>query len=313
MSKKILGIRECARCGNKIEIYHKNRLEYKNVFCSKECEKEFKKSKDLNATCMNCGKKFHLKPYHLNKYKTHCCSKECFREYKKVYMKGEGNHQFGLKGSLNSSWRSDERISHYGYKQIRVLNHPFRDSGDFVFEHRLVAEKYLLTEENSVEIDGVRYLKEEYHVHHKDKNRLNNNVDNLEVLLITEHMKLHSKEKENKSELICLNCGDTYKVIKSRELTSKFCCNECRYEFQSKNKKGNNKKCPICKTIFYTTDKNRICCSVACSNEYNSRGTSVVKCSNCEADFKIKNSRLNKSENVFCSRKCYSEYKSSGK
>ena len=59
-------------------------------------------------------------------------------------MLGEGNHQFGLKGELNSSWKSNERISHYGYMLVRCLNHPFKNCDDFVFEHRLIAEKYLL-------------------------------------------------------------------------------------------------------------------------------------------------------------------------
>jgi hypothetical protein len=116
----------------------------------------------------------------------------CYRTSKKVY-EIEGNHQYGLKGSLNNSWKSDEKISHYGYKQIRSLNHPFKDGDDFVFEHRLVAEKYLLNEENSVMIDGQRYLKKEYHVHHIDFNRLNNDVSNLKVMLAGEHISLHNK------------------------------------------------------------------------------------------------------------------------
>ena len=43
-------------------------------------------------------------------------------------MQGENNHQFGLKGAKNSSWISDERISYYGYKLIRKLDHPFKNS-----------------------------------------------------------------------------------------------------------------------------------------------------------------------------------------
>jgi hypothetical protein len=110
-------------------------------------------------------------------------------------MKGEGNHQYGLKGELNASWKSDERISHYGYRLIRVLDHPFRNEGDFVFEHRLVAERYLLNDENSIEVNNKLYLKGDYVVHHKDFNKLNNDVTNLEVMTRANHTALHAKLK----------------------------------------------------------------------------------------------------------------------
>jgi len=113
-------------------------------------------------------------------------------EHKKILFSGNGNHQYGLKGSKNSSWKSDERISSYGYKLIRVLNHPFRNSDDMVFEHRLLAEKYLLTEENSVFVNGIAYLSKEYDVHHKDFNRANNSLDNLVVMKKSAHKRLHN-------------------------------------------------------------------------------------------------------------------------
>ena len=42
-----------------------------------------------------------------------------------------------------------------------------------------------------------KYLKKEYIVHHKDKNRLNNNIENLEVMKKSEHSSRHSAEKLN--------------------------------------------------------------------------------------------------------------------
>lgn len=115
-------------------------------------------------------------------------------------MKGTGNHQYGLKGKANASWKTDEKITNYGYRKIRVLDHPFRDCDDFVFEHRLVAEKYLLTEENSIEIDGKKYLKKEYDVHHIDENRLNNDPSNLLVLIKGDHKRLHNAKTPNKRD-----------------------------------------------------------------------------------------------------------------
>ena len=118
---------------------------------------------------------------------------ECNKELRRRRMIGEHNHQYGLKGEKNSSWKSNEKINYYGYRLIRVLDHPFANCNGFVFEHRLVAEKYLLNEENSIEINGKKYLKKEYSVHHKDFNRLNNDVSNLVVLLKSEHSALHNK------------------------------------------------------------------------------------------------------------------------
>lgn len=65
----------------------------------------------------------------------------------------------------------------------------------YIREHRLIAEQYLLTEENSIEINGEYYLSPNYDVHHKDRNKLNNSSKNLEILTRSEHAVLHNKEK----------------------------------------------------------------------------------------------------------------------
>ena len=159
-----------------------------------EANKEIKESDPeyLNCECIICGKRFHLKEYHKNKYKTHCCSDQCNKEKRRRDMSGANNHQYGLKGESNSSWKSNERISAYGYRLIRQLEHPFANSDGFVFEHRLVAEKYLLTNENSIVVNGKKYLHPDFAVHHKDENRLNNDVSNLEVMRKGKHVSLHN-------------------------------------------------------------------------------------------------------------------------
>lgn len=198
---KLICIKKCSYCGKDVEIRHKERLNRKNIFCSKECESKFKKNNAehkegyFNCECPICKKKFHLKPYQLKKYSIHYCSKECHRLAKMEYMKGEKNHQYGLKGNKNSSWKSDRKITNYGYIKIRCLNHPFRDTDDMVFEHRLIAEKYLLNDENSIEINGKKYLKPEFIVHHKDMNKINNEVSNLQIMTLKEHTSLHLKLK----------------------------------------------------------------------------------------------------------------------
>lgn len=193
----------CECCGKDFLCERQRINEHKHLFCSVECFSKFRKSlTEPNCICPVCGSPFHVKPYHLKKYKNHYCSKECHRIAKQEYMKGDKNHQYGLKGSLNDSWKSDERISYYGYRLIRNLEHPFKNCDGFVFEHRLIAERYLLNDYNSVEIEGKKYLKPEYDVHHIDFNKLNNSPDNLVVLTRSEHQKLHQmlKKKKRKEE-----------------------------------------------------------------------------------------------------------------
>lgn len=109
-------------------------------------------------------------------------------------MLGEGNHQYGLRGSKNSSWKGGKRITTCGYYKMYSPDHPFQDCDHYVFEHRLVAEKFLLTEENTVIVDEKKYLSPDYIVHHKDGNKLNNNPNNLEIMKKSNHTTLHNLE-----------------------------------------------------------------------------------------------------------------------
>lgn len=145
-----------------------------------------------NCKCSNCGKMFHLKPSAIKRFKTHCCSQECNKEFRRKRMSGAGNHQYGLKGNKNASWKNqDRKMNKRGYVLKRETDHPLSDKYGYILEHRLVAEKYLLTESNSIEINGKRYLSKEYVVHHKNFDRCDNRVQNLEVMTKKEHIKLH--------------------------------------------------------------------------------------------------------------------------
>ncbi len=159
-----------------------------------------------NCKCDVCGKAFYRKPSHIKKAKNHYCSKLCFWEGKKETMKGENNHQYGKKGKDNASWKADIMETNYGYIMIRDYNHPFCNKHGWVFEHRIIAEQYLLTDENSVEIDGKKYLNPKYQVHHINFDRKDNTPDNLQVLTFKEHRKIHNRlnicERNNKGQFV---------------------------------------------------------------------------------------------------------------
>lgn len=188
----------CEFCHKEFNCSPSRLKKAKHYCCSRECQKKLtalrhETDKDyLNCVCPVCGKRFHLKHYIESKGGIHCCSKDCAIEIKRTQMTGENNHQYGLKGALNSSWKSDSKISVYGYRLIRVLEHPFCNSDGFVFEHRLVVEENWLTPDNSVEIDGKRYLSPELDVHHIDGDRLNNDPDNLFIMTKALHRFIHN-------------------------------------------------------------------------------------------------------------------------
>lgn len=195
-NNKGYAIVKCDNCNKEFPCQTFRIKKHKHLFCCKKCEGEFKKShNELNCKCEYCGKLFHMKPYQKSKIKHLACSKECSIELRRLYSSGENNHQYGLRGELNSSWKSNSRISSHGYRLIRSPDHPFRNIDGFVFEHRLIAEQYLLTDNNSIEINNKKYLSPSNIVHHIDFNRLNNDVPNLCIMNLKEHTKFHSLYK----------------------------------------------------------------------------------------------------------------------
>lgn len=157
-----------------------------------------------NVTCTYCGKEFHMKPYQLRSCKRNCgvfCSWECFSKYKKTWFTGRNNHQYGLRGSLNSSFKGSEiKRNNNGNVDLRVYvpEHPFADQSGRVLKHRLVVEENAdrFDEKYFVVINGKKYLKKGVDVHHKNMNHDDNSIDNLEPVTRGEHTKMHNAYKE---------------------------------------------------------------------------------------------------------------------
>lgn len=144
-----------------------------------------------NVKCPICGLEFRVKPYTIKTTKNICCSRKCSSELRKVTMKGVNNHQFGLFGELNGSYEGGRHINN-GYTLILSHNHPFKNKANLVMEHRLIAEKHLLTDENKIVINGKDYLNPKFVVHHIDGVRDNNEVSNLQIMLKSEHTRYHN-------------------------------------------------------------------------------------------------------------------------
>lgn len=99
-------VKTCHACGKEFFV---PRWRAKAKYCSVSCQHEGRKATP-NAKCPICGASFHAKPFHVKKYKIVCCSMECSKEHRRQLMTGDGNHQHGLKGDLNASFKGKERL-----------------------------------------------------------------------------------------------------------------------------------------------------------------------------------------------------------
>lgn len=133
----------------------------------------------VEIICDNCLKKFLTYNCYLKRERKHrFCCKKCEAEFK--------NYNNTL-----DSWRGGYISKSTGYKYIKF-------NGKQVEEHRLVMMKNL----------GRELLATE-HVHHKNGNKLDNRIENLQLLNNKEHSKLHGNLKNN--ERICTICGQLKK------------------------------------------------------------------------------------------------------
>lgn len=160
-----------------------------------------------NCKCFVCGKGIYVRPGRIikSKEKKFTCSIDCGKKVRSMMMKGEKNHQYGLKGKLNSSFKGTKKYN--TYISFYMPGHPF-NVGGYVLEHRYIVEKnfFLFDKKYFIEINGCYYLLPEIEVHHKDENKYNNSIDNLIPLTKSEHRKIHYKNysiiRDNKGRVV---------------------------------------------------------------------------------------------------------------
>lgn len=109
----------------------------------------------------------------------------CRKCKKRHELSAETRKQLSISrsGSGNSHWKGGKMIVG-GYRYIWYPTHPNRTQDGYVLEHRLVVESKIN-----------RILQHGEVVHHKDGNRLNNDLSNLELLKSTgkHYANKHSK------------------------------------------------------------------------------------------------------------------------
>lgn len=151
---------KCANCFKEIERKPSYIRRYKNSFCSQECKSNFQ-NKKIKIKCKTCGKILLRRPLEIKKTKNgYCfCSRSCTASW---------NNQ--------QEWRVKE-------------NHPNWIDGSS--SGRSIALK---NKEHICEKCNFKEFPEILQVHHKNRNRKDNSIDNLEVLCPNCHHKEHFRK-----------------------------------------------------------------------------------------------------------------------
>ena len=136
--------------------------------------------KGVYDNCIQCGNRFFAllsqqKRRDGGKY----CSNSCSKIGKKLTDLHKEKLSISKRGDRNPFWNGGKMTSH-GYRLLKRPDHPNANGGGYVFEHRLVMSEHI----------GRPLTKEEV-VHHKNRNRSDNRIENLELLSKREHSQHH--------------------------------------------------------------------------------------------------------------------------
>jgi len=135
--------------------------------------------------CKNCGIEFYEFPYLKGKKKF--CSTNCANKYNAEKLskdrKGKGNPMYGKRAWNYKGFTITTDKRKQRYKLIYVNRKQIK-------EHRYIMEQYL-----------GRKLKKEEVVHHINGDSLDNRIENLKVMTVGEHSKLHFRQIRQQKDI----------------------------------------------------------------------------------------------------------------
>ena len=126
-------------------------------------------------------------------------------------------------------WVIKKIVKKGDYKYAVVHNHPNAIKFGYVLLHRVIMENHI----------GRLLLKDEI-IHHKDGNKNNNDISNLEILSKSNHTKLHASKVGRQMALLkCPNCNIIFERQKNQTHFFKgtdfsICSRKCNGELSRK-------------------------------------------------------------------------------
>ena len=127
----------------------------------------------------------------------------------------------------------------YGYRYVYCPTHPYalKNCGNagYIMEHRLIMEQHI-----------GRYLTEEEVVHHKDRNKVNNDISNLQLMTIGEHTRLHALEDCKKKR--CVICNKEIPIGRKSDK-----CSECIKKLKEEKAKRKPSKKMLLEMLRYSS------------------------------------------------------------
>ena len=186
----------CVQCGGVFETW-KSQVKKEKRFCSKACKdaaftkpaepKVRKRSDPVVKLCGTCGIEFKVPESRAESAKY--CSKPCMHaspEFRQLTREAQ-------LGEKSKSYKGGESYHPRGYMQTKL-------QGTMTHSHRVVVAK-AMAEENPdhpflIEVDGVKRLNPTIHVHHIDRNGLNNDLKNLLAVTAGAHKRIHTNGKK---------------------------------------------------------------------------------------------------------------------
>jgi len=170
----------CPICGK--EMNHRRKT------CSRSCANRNKTKKPLvEKFCEICGDSMKVKQSRVERTKT--CSKDCDFKRRSNLFSGAGNPMYA---TVSPNRKTLSYIDKEGYRHVYCPTHVNARTDGYVREHIMVMSDFI----------GRKLVTDSEVVHHKDENRLNNDINNLELMTPSEHAKHHASLRAEKSRYV---------------------------------------------------------------------------------------------------------------
>lgn len=178
--------RDCSHCDRRFQSYRRHQ-----PYCGQECYHQARRDAVPPVPCPSCGEMFRPRSVGRDRRRTYC-SEQCKSE--------------GQRGTGHPNWTGGRGIDSLGYVRVQL------PGGPRPREHRLVMEAHL-----------GRRLGPREHVHHRNHDKTDNRIENLELLSAREHALRHKEElvRPGPRMIDCPRCG------RHRKHQAKGLCRSC--------------------------------------------------------------------------------------